>query len=303
MQPIPGRRGGAAVRHAPQRARHGAVPAHRAGAVPQAAGRRRPRAGLRDQSQLPQRRHLDAAQSRVHDARVLRGLPGLSLPDGPDRGADPRSRAEGARHDEHRLPGHRHRPGHAVRPAHDGAGDPPVQPALPAARARQDGVPQGRRWRRSTSRCSPPTASACCSSKLFEASTESKLVAADLHHRASRPTSRRSPAPTTRTRRSPTGSSCSSPAARWPTASPSSTTPRTRRARFQAQVSAREAGDEEAMYFDEDYLRGDRVRPAADGGRGHRHRPAGDAVHRLAVDPRRDPVPAAEAGDLNGGPP
>ena len=74
----PRRRGGAAVRDAPQRARHGAVPAHRAGALPEAARRRRPREGVRDQPQLPQRRHLDAAQPRVHDARVLRGLPGLS---------------------------------------------------------------------------------------------------------------------------------------------------------------------------------------------------------------------------------
>ena len=82
----PGRRGGAAVRHASQRARHAAVPAHRAGAVSEAAGGRRLREGVRDQSQLPQRRHLDAPQSRVHDARVLRGLSGLPLPDGPHRG-------------------------------------------------------------------------------------------------------------------------------------------------------------------------------------------------------------------------
>ncbi len=40
MHPIPGRRRGEAVRHAPQRARHGAVPAHRARALPQAAGGR-----------------------------------------------------------------------------------------------------------------------------------------------------------------------------------------------------------------------------------------------------------------------
>ena len=42
------RRRGAAVRHAPQRARHGPLPAHRAGALPEAPGRRRLRAGLRD---------------------------------------------------------------------------------------------------------------------------------------------------------------------------------------------------------------------------------------------------------------
>ena len=44
------RRAGAAVRDASQRARHEALPAHRAGAVPEAADRRRRRAGLRDQS-------------------------------------------------------------------------------------------------------------------------------------------------------------------------------------------------------------------------------------------------------------
>ncbi len=43
---------------------------------------------------------------------------------------------------------------------------------------------------------------------------------------------------------------------------------------------------------------GDGIRAAADGGRGDRHRSAGDAAHRLAVDPRRDPVSAAEGGRL-----
>jgi hypothetical protein len=38
-----------------QRLRHRPLPAHRAGAVPQAPGRRRHRAGVRDQPQLPQR--------------------------------------------------------------------------------------------------------------------------------------------------------------------------------------------------------------------------------------------------------
>ena len=60
-------------RHAPQRARPAALPAGGAGAVPEAAGRRRDGAGLRDQPQLPQRGDLDPPQPRVHDARVLRG--------------------------------------------------------------------------------------------------------------------------------------------------------------------------------------------------------------------------------------
>ena len=45
MQPIAGRRAGAAVRDAPQRARHGPLPAHRARAVPEAAGGRRASSG------------------------------------------------------------------------------------------------------------------------------------------------------------------------------------------------------------------------------------------------------------------
>ena len=48
--------------------------------------RRRHREGVRDQPQLPQRRHLDAAQPRVHDARVLLGVRRLQRPDGADRG-------------------------------------------------------------------------------------------------------------------------------------------------------------------------------------------------------------------------
>ena len=68
------RRRGAAVQDASQRARHPALPAHRAGAVPQAPARRRVHQGLRAQPQLPQRRHQPAAQPRVHDARGVRGV-------------------------------------------------------------------------------------------------------------------------------------------------------------------------------------------------------------------------------------
>ena len=90
MQIDPRRRDRAALRHASQCARHGALSAHRAGAVPEAARRRRLRARLRDQSQLPQRGPVDAAQPRVHDARAVSGLCRLRRPDGPDRGAVPR---------------------------------------------------------------------------------------------------------------------------------------------------------------------------------------------------------------------
>ena len=82
-----GRRAGAAVQDAPQCARHGAVSAGRSRAVFEAADGRRARAGLRDQSQLPERGDLDPAQPRVHDDGVLRGLRRLSVADGDDRRA------------------------------------------------------------------------------------------------------------------------------------------------------------------------------------------------------------------------
>ena len=75
MQPVyGGRRAGAAFRHPSQRARHRPVPAHRTRTLHQAPDCRWARSGLRNQPQLPQRRHLVAAQPRVHDARVLSGL-------------------------------------------------------------------------------------------------------------------------------------------------------------------------------------------------------------------------------------
>ena len=68
------RRPGAALHHPPQRARPRPLPAHRHRALPEAAGRRRHRQGLRARQGLPQRGDLAQAQPRVHDARVVRGL-------------------------------------------------------------------------------------------------------------------------------------------------------------------------------------------------------------------------------------
>ena len=76
------RRRGAALRHAPQHARYRSLPAHRPGAVPEAAGGGRPGARLRDQPQLPQRGPFHAPQPRVHHAGVLPGLHRLPRPDG-----------------------------------------------------------------------------------------------------------------------------------------------------------------------------------------------------------------------------
>ena len=96
--PDPGRRERQALRHAPQRARPADVPAHRARAVPEAADRRRLRARVRDQPQLPQRRHLGPAQPRIHDDGVLCGVLEPPRPDGLHRG---RAAPRGARG--HRL--------------------------------------------------------------------------------------------------------------------------------------------------------------------------------------------------------
>ena len=83
----PRRRGGQALRHPPQRARRRPLPAHRARAVPEAAGGRRLREGVRDRPALPQRGPLAPPQPRVHDARALPGLRRLPRPDGAHRGA------------------------------------------------------------------------------------------------------------------------------------------------------------------------------------------------------------------------
>ena len=62
--------------------------------------RRRLRQGVRDRAGVPQRRSLDPAQSRVHDARALRGVRRLHRHDAAHRGADRRRRAQrDRRHD------------------------------------------------------------------------------------------------------------------------------------------------------------------------------------------------------------
>jgi hypothetical protein len=82
------RRGGAAVRHPPQPAQAGPLPAHLVRAVPQAPAGGRLRAGLRDRARLPQRGRRPHPQPRVHPARVLHGLRRLQPGDGADRGND-----------------------------------------------------------------------------------------------------------------------------------------------------------------------------------------------------------------------
>ena len=95
-----GRRcGGAAVRDAPQRARHAARAAHRARAAPQAPARRRARAGVRDRAGVPQRGLSDSPQPRVHDARAVPGLCRLHRHDDAHRGARRRVRTRRDRDD------------------------------------------------------------------------------------------------------------------------------------------------------------------------------------------------------------
>ena len=126
----PGRGGGAALRHPPPRPGHAALPAHRPRAVPQAPGGRGLRAGLRDQSQFPQRGALHPPQPRVHHGGVLPGLRRLPRPDGPDRGPVPRHGPDGAGHH------HPDPPGQQLR----------LRPALPSpVRARcRDPLQRGR---------------------------------------------------------------------------------------------------------------------------------------------------------------
>ena len=118
------------------------------------------------------------------------------------------------------LPGHGDRPRQAVRPAHDGAGDPPVQPAVSAGRARRrPSTSSAALDARSTSRCSPTDGLGAAAAEALRGDHRGEARRSRPSSSRTRPTSRRSRAPTTRIRRSPTASSSSSPAARWPTAS------------------------------------------------------------------------------------
>ena len=138
--------------------------------------------GVRDQPQLPERGDLDAAQPRVHDDGVLRGVRRLPGADGDDRGAD---RDGGA-------PGGRHRSDY-VRRARDLAGGA-VRAALAARRGARGGVDgaserdvtdadlrRPRHGGRSGARCSgsrspPATAPGKIATAIFEALCEDRLI-------------------------------------------------------------------------------------------------------------------------------
>ena len=110
----------AAIRHQLQRFRHRSLPSHRARAFPQAGGRRRHRARVRDQPQLPQRgRRLDAL-SGVRDARGVPGLRRLQ-PDGRPHARVDSGRGSRRFRFDRRHVGRRHgvRPGRDVGPRFD----------------------------------------------------------------------------------------------------------------------------------------------------------------------------------------
>ncbi len=68
------------------------------------------------------------------------------------------------------------------------------------------------------------------------------------------------------------------------------TDPLDQRSRFEEQVQAREAGDEEAHFLDEDFLRALEYGMPPAAGEGNRHRPPGDAFDEFSLHSRGDPV-------------
>ncbi len=74
--------------------------------------------------------------------------------------------------------------------------------------------------------------------------------------------------------------------------------PEDQAARFRKQVDQKDAGDEEAMFYDADYIRALGIRHAAGGRLRHRHRPSGDDADRQPEHPRRDSVPASASRGL-----
>ena len=76
--------------------------------------------------------------------------------------------------------------------------------------------------------------------------------------------------------------------------------PEDQRQRFEKQMAAHAAGDEEMPHaLDEDFVTGPGARHAAHRRGGHRHRPPGDAPHRFPLHPGRHPVSAPQAGEVS----
>ncbi len=71
--------------------------------------------------------------------------------------------------------------------------------------------------------------------------------------------------------------------------------PEDQAARFRAQVARKDRGDEEAMFYDADYVRALEYGMPPTAGLGVGIDRAGDVLHRFAVDSRRDPLSAHAA--------
>ena len=284
MQPIPG---GAAAR--PFKTHHNALdidalPAHRAGAVPQAAGGRRARPRLRDQPQLPQRG--DLAPGTTPSSRCwssTRPTP-TTGPDGPDRGdARRRAAADLAR------AGRAHATrattidlAPAVEAAADarGASSEALGGAGPTRPTRADSARQSARAVPARERPGPREhgATASCGRRCSSTLVEPHAGRSPPSSPTSPPSCRRSPAATTRRPRLADRFELYVAGGRSPTPSPSSTTRSTSAAASRQQVEARERGRRRGAWIRRGLRARAGARHAAHRGRGHRHRPAGDAA-------------------------
>ena len=153
------------------------------------------------------------------------------------------------------VSGRDHRSRAALRSPDHGGGDRQVQPALSAARAAAS--PNTCVWhsRHSAWKCFPTDGIGLLQLKLFEQTTESQADPADVHRRASRPMCRHShaattpnPAVTDRFELFITGREIANGFSEL-------NDPEDQAERFRSRPMPKAAGDEEAMFYDADYVR------------------------------------------------
>ena len=152
-------------------------------------------------------------------------------------------------------------------------------PQYPLAELAKPRVPARSRWRRSTSRCSPTDGVGLLQLKLFEATTEDKLVQPTFivaHPTDVSPLARANdanPAVTDRFELFITGRELANGFSEL-------NDPEDQAARFRGAGRGAGGGRRGGDVLRRRLHPRAGVRPAADGGRGHRHRPAGDAADR-----------------------